>query len=321
MLLRDQGKTPPRANLHEDRRAINTDSIIEIEEPRFGSKVHLCYAPDGSRLLINDKLVVDGATHAVIYSIPARQDPMFGEFADADHVIQIYKVNRQYFFNSTLIPKDLAAKTVAVVKSGGKSEDGGLQPLFLADWSTTVTISHVNIPQAPWAVKPVPVPPRGKPVPFFPQHTPSDDVPIQPRESQHAVSALLFTSRDAHTVFIEHVERNGTAEGGALHQTFTWIERDDLIGGTGNSVMVVPKVLQAMDCSSTGKTLIFRGGSANWIELIFIFPMVPPSSPPSLYVPMRMRPSYRAATPRPACRVKARAQHPRAFPIRADHGR
>ena len=49
---------------------------------------------------------------------------------------------------------------------------------------------------------------------------------------------------------------------GVLRQTYGWIgSRDDLLAGTGVTVMVMPKVLQAMDCSSTGKTLVFRGGS------------------------------------------------------------
>ena len=109
------------------------DSVLEIPDARFGRKNHLCYAPDGSRLLVDDKIVIDGTTHAVLFTIPSRQEPDYGAFADADHVVQIFKVNRQWFFDSSAIPRDLAEKTVTAVKNGGKSEDGGLQPLTPAD--------------------------------------------------------------------------------------------------------------------------------------------------------------------------------------------
>jgi len=74
-------------------------------------------------------------------------------------------------------------------------------------------------------------------------------------------TALLFTSREANSVVVEHVATDHSDKGGPFHRSRAWIERYDLGTGATQAEVQTSGLMQIMDASPSGNTIVFHTGT------------------------------------------------------------
>jgi hypothetical protein len=220
------------------------------------------YSPDGALLLVGCRTIVDRASLAPVVDLPERDDVRYARWADPDNVVQIYSADFHLNILGVHVDRNKLAMAIDAVKSGGKAEDIAMAPLTSLDFSAAKTVSFDHALAVPWNVK---VPDSAAATKHLVPELnirPPADIPPGAR-SEDIPSAFLFTSRETNAVFVEHVvhAQNGRSESNPFDRAKGWIERYDLSFGTVSAEVETPALLQVLDASSTGKSLVFRGGS------------------------------------------------------------
>jgi hypothetical protein len=223
------------------------------------------YLPDGSGWIIGDTVVAASVGKAVHKFAPPNEmsaRAVFSRMATAEQLFQIVKDPAQKLtFRNLQIPAGVLARAVTVIKDGGKLEDAGLPPLTQVDAKSAVVLSW-GAKVAPWAVKPAATAAptwRGKSETMPLRATPPEKDPRIAALPDDA-RALVFTSRAANSVLIEHATREHVVRDMPEGQGVTWVERYDLARGTVQTETRLPGLMHLLDASPTGNTLVLRTG-------------------------------------------------------------
>lgn len=247
----------------------DTTSEPRTDHPVTGKTLQ--YNPDGTSLLLNDT-VIDRTSLEAVFQLPPRENLVYTRWADPSTAIMVYTTTNRVAFQGVTVDKTKIAKSIETLAAGGKVEDASMFPLTPVTPGVARNVSLDNAAATPWNVQVWDPTSKVKTIAAAILLKPATNMPAPQgsgafrRSYDDKPTALLFTSRETHAVFIEHA---ATSDGNAdetlrrnpFHRAKAWIERHDLVAGAVNAQLEIPPLLQVLDASETGKTLVFRGGT------------------------------------------------------------
>jgi hypothetical protein len=254
----------------------DTTTEPKTDHPVTGKTLQ--YNPDDTSLLLRDT-VIDRASLEAVFQLPPRDNLVYTRWADPSSAIMVYTTTNRVAFQGVPVDKTKIAKSIETPAAGGNVEDAGMFPLTPVNMAAAKNVSLDNAASTPWNVQVWDPTSKIKTIAAAIPLKPATNMPIPQgtgpfrRAYDDKPTALLFTSRETHAVFIEHAATSDGSADEALrrnpfHRAKAWIERHDLVAGALNAQLEIPPLLQVLDASETGKTLVFRAGSgADRLEL------------------------------------------------------